>query len=126
MNIKIPIFLAAAALLSIPAVLLGHHGQAAYESTSVTIKGTVTAFRFVNPHCIVEFETKDDKGQVQKWQGELNSPNRFVKAGWTETTLRAGDEITITGYRLRSGANTMWITTILLPNGQELKRGRVR
>jgi len=116
-------FVAAAGFLLTPAAVLGHHGQAAYESSSVTLKVTVTAFHFVNPHCIVEFDLKDDQGRIQKWQGEFSSPNRFVNAGWTETTLKAGDEITVTGYRARSGAATMWVTKILLSNGQELKRG---
>ena len=114
-------------LLSVPATVLAHHGQAAYESSAVTFAGTVTDFHFVSPHCLVEFDMKDDQGRIEKWQGEFSSPSRFVKAGWTAATLKPGDEITVTGYRARSGERTMWVTKIVLPNGQELnRRGAVR
>jgi hypothetical protein len=113
-----------ASVLLIPVSVLGHHGQAAYDLTAtVTVKGSVTDFHFTNPHCIVEFEAKDDKDLVQKWQGELTSPNHLVRAGWTATTLKAGDQLTLTGYRAKSGANSMWITKIIMSDGQELKLG---
>lgn len=117
-------FLAVAVVLSIPGLLLAHHGQAGYDVTqSVTIKGTVTDFSFLNPHCIVSLDVKDDKGIAQKWQGELTSPNHLVRAGWKATTLKSGDEITLTGFRAKTGANSMWITKVVLANGQELKTG---
>ena len=117
-------FVVAISFLLVPGLVLGHHGQAAYDlTTTVTVKGTVTDFRFVNPHCIVEFDAKDEKGQVQKWQGELTSPNHLVRAGWTATSLKPGDEFTVTGYRAKSGASSIWLTRIILANGQELKTG---
>jgi len=113
-----------AAVLLLPSLVLGHHGQASYELTkAVTGKGTVTDFHFVNPHCIVELDVKDDKGQIQKWQGELTSPNHLIRAGWTATSLKAGDPITMTGYPAKSGAYSMWISKILLGDGSELKLG---
>ena len=113
-----------AGFLLIPTSLLAHHGQAGYDVTqTVTVKGTVTDFSFVNPHCIVSLDVKDDKGIAQKWQGELTSPNHLVRAGWKATTLKGGDEITLTGYRAKTGANSMWITKVLLANGQEMKTG---
>jgi len=39
----------------------------------ITLKGTVMDFHFVNPHSVVEFRgIKDDKGQVQVWEGEID------------------------------------------------------
>jgi hypothetical protein len=83
----------------------------------------VTDFSFLNPHCIVSLDVKDDKGIMQKWQGELTSPNHLVRAGWKATTLKSGDEVTLTGFRAKSGANSMWITKVVLANGQEMKTG---
>ena len=114
----------AASVLLIPSLVLAHHGQAAYDVTqSVTIKGSVTNFKFTNPHCIVSLDMKDDKGQKQEWQGELTSPNHLVRAGWTAQTFKAGDEITLTGFRAKTGANSMWITKVVLGNGEEMKTG---
>ena len=110
----------AASVVLIPTSLLAHHGQAGYNiKEAVTVSGMVTEFRFLNPHCIVEFDVKDDKGQVEKWQGELTSPNHLIRAGWTATSLKAGDQVTITGFRAKSGAPSLWITKILL-NGTEI------
>ena len=103
--------------------LSAHHGQAGYNTTeTVTVSGAVTEFQFVNPHSIVSLDVKDDKGETQAWQGELTSPNHLLRAGWTATTLKPADQVTMTGYRAKSGANSMWITKISV-NGEELKMG---
>ena len=100
---------------------LAHHGQAAYDnSVPVTVTGTVTEFQFVNPHCIVYLAVKDASGETQTWQGELTSPNRLVRAGWTAHSVQAGDQIALTGWRAKSGANSLWITKTVV-NGKELK-----
>jgi hypothetical protein len=110
--------------LLVPVVMLAHHGQAAYDITqTVTIKGIVTNFKFSNPHCIVSLDVKDDKSQKQEWQAELTSPNHLVRAGWTAQTLKPGDEITLSGFRAKTGTNSMWITKAVMANGEELKMG---
>ena len=82
------LFLAAASLAS------AHDGYAAFDTTTeITLKGTVTDFHFVNPHSVVEFDVKDDKGQVQNWKAELTSANHLAPKGWSESTLQAGDEL---------------------------------
>jgi len=99
-----------------------HHGYAAFDTTvEITLKGTVTDFHFVNPHCVIEFDVKDDKGKTQNWKAELTSANHLAPKGWTETTVQAGDELAITGYRAKNGAPSLWVTKIRLANGQELK-----
>lgn len=111
-------------VLLVPTMLIAHHGQAAYDVTrSVTIKGTVTNFKFNNPHCIVTLAVKDNDGKKQEWQGELTSPNHLVRAGWTVQTFKPGDNVTLTGYRAKTGANSMWITKVVLGNGEEMKIG---
>jgi hypothetical protein len=98
-----------------------HHGQAAYDSTvPVTVTGTLTEFQFVNPHCIVYLEVKDAKGAAEKWQGELTSPNRLVRAGWNAHSLKPGDQVGLTGWRAKNGSNSLWITKTMV-NGKELK-----
>ncbi|HYR44434.1 MAG TPA: DUF6152 family protein [Terriglobia bacterium] len=118
-------FLALAAQLLLNADLArAHHGWAAFASESqITLKGTVTEFHFVNPHSIVEFEVKDDKGQVQSWEGELTSPSNLVPRGWTAASLEDKEEITITGYPAKNGTHAMRVTRIVLSNGKELKLG---
>jgi hypothetical protein len=98
----------------------GHHGLANFDQTTrITVSGTVTAFRFVNPHVVVEFDVKDDMGHVQGWQAELTTPARLK--GWTATSLEPGVVVTVTGYRAKSGAASLWTTNLTASNGLELK-----
>jgi len=103
--------------------LWAHHGQAGYNTTgTVTVNGVVTDFKFVNPHSIVSLDVMNDQGATESWQGELTSPNHLIRAGWESNTLKPGDKVSMTGYRAKSGANSMWITKISV-NGEELKMG---
>jgi hypothetical protein len=120
-NMRLTFLAVIASVLMMPGRASGHHGWAAFESkTTLTFKGTVTDFHFVNPHSVVDFDVKDDQGQVQSWQGELTSANRLATKGWTATSVEAGDEVTITGYRAQSGVRTLRISKII-SNGTELK-----
>ena len=108
------------ALLLIPAFAVAHHGYAEFaQQTKVVLQGTVTEFHYTNPHCIVDFEVKNDKGQIENWQGEMSNPLHLK--GWTRTSLEAGDTITASGYRAKSGAFYLWITGLKSSKGVELK-----
>jgi hypothetical protein len=121
-NALLTFFALACGFLWAPRLASAHHGWTAFDSkSSMTFQATVTEFRFVNPHSVVEFEVKDDKGQVQKWQGELTSASRLSAKGWTATTIEAGNELTITGYRAQSGVQVLRIMKILTSNGAEIK-----
>jgi hypothetical protein len=110
-------------LLAAATLALAHHGLAAFDTTKVIEEnGTVVEFHFVNPHCIVEFEVKDDKGTVHKWQGEMTSPAHL--RGWTATSLEKGNVVEVSGYRAKSGAYYIWITKLKSSNGTELKSFR--
>ena len=107
-------------VLAAAGVVSAHHGLTAFDQTTkITLKGTVTEFHFVNPHCVVVFDVKNDKGQVEKWQAEMTNPAHMK--GWTATSLEAGDVVTVTGYRAKSGALFLWVTELSAANGMKLK-----
>lgn len=91
-------------------------------SKTITVTGTVTDFQFVNPHVLIAMDAKDPSGKVEKWQGELTSPNHLARAGWTKSTIKAGDQVTLTGGPAKSGSPTMWIRKIE-KDGQEVSLG---
>ena len=98
-----------------------HHGTAAYDTKNiVTINGTMTDFRFINPHVQLYFDVKNDKGEVEKWQAELTAPNKLTRAGWDKYTLKPGDSIKASGYVSKNDAHTMWINKLIGPDGQQL------
>jgi hypothetical protein len=102
--------------------LFAHHGTAAYDTTKmVTVKGTMTEFRFINPHVQIFFDVKNDKGEVEKWQAELTAPNKLARAGWDKETLKPGDSITVSGYVTKDVGHTMWIDKLIGPSGENLK-----
>ena len=111
-----------AALLVFPFSMIAHHGLAAYDMTKpVTVKGTVTEFAFINPHSAIHLDVKDDKGNIEKWLVEADSPNNLTRAHWNKESLKPGDEISVVGNRAKDGSKVMRLQKIVFSNGQELK-----
>jgi Family of unknown function (DUF6152) len=119
---RIPVLAAAVfSLLVVAAPLFAHHGAAAYDTSKVvTVKGTVSDFEFINPHCQIYFDVKNDKGEAEAWQGELTAPNKLSRAGWTKHTLMPGDAITVTGTVAKSGKHSIWIQKLIGPDGKSV------
>jgi Family of unknown function (DUF6152) len=112
---------ALAVLLLVAAPIFAHHGTSAYDTTKLTtVKGTVTDFQFNNPHVMISLETKDDKGKIETWTSEANSPNVLTRHGWDRDIIKKGDQITIIGNRPKNGAKTLRLQKVVLSNGQEL------
>ncbi len=115
-------FVASASFTLIQGIAEAHHGWAEFnESAEVTLQGTVKEFHFTNPHCVVEFDVKDDKGHIRKWQGEFASPPELARKGWTAATLQPGEKMSITGHPSKDGGPALHVTGIRLANGQQLK-----
>ncbi|HVS87051.1 MAG TPA: DUF6152 family protein [Candidatus Acidoferrum sp.] len=111
-------------LLAVSSSTFAHHGTANYDMTKVvTLKGTVTDFQFINPHTLILFDVKNEKGIVEHWQAEATSPNHLVRAGWTKNIVKSGDEITISGFRAKNGSTVMRFQKMVLANGQEITEG---
>lgn len=109
------------ALFAAAAPALAHHGTANYDTEkSVSVKGNVTDFQFVNPHVLIYMQAKDASGKTINWQGELTSPNRLSRTGWKKDTIKPGDVITITGYPAKSGSPEIWIQKVELSDGTKL------
>ena len=103
---------ACAALLGIAVPLWAHHGDAGrYDENLVTLNGKVVELQMINPHSIIVLDVAGDDGKVIRWQAEMTGPNALASGfGWTRNTLKAGDEITLVGRRVRSGAPYMNLT----------------
>src|SRR5215472_10855972 len=84
--------------------VLAHHGNAAWSTTDLTIKGTVVDYIWRNPHVLLVWTTKDDSGKTVQWTGEVASPESMMADdGWTKQTFKAGDEIVLTPRPAKSG-----------------------
>jgi hypothetical protein len=117
---------AAALTLLVSIQLSAHHGAAIYDQTkSVTVTGTVTQFRFVNPHVLIFANVTGPDGKTVEWSGELTSPTRLARGEegevkWTRDIIKAGDRITLTGNPARNGAPALVLHRVVDGNGRVL------
>ena len=115
------IFALLAGLFLSSAPLLAHHSNAEYDmGKTSSVKGTVTLFEWVNPHPYIYIDVKNDKGEIEKWTGELQALPLLARAGWRRDTLKSGDEITAIGNPSKDGKPLMHLSKIVFANGQEL------
>jgi hypothetical protein len=85
--------------------LRAHHGNSAYDEEHwITLSGTVTEFVWANPHCQIFLDVKDDKGAVVNWAIESQSPGIMRRNNWARTSVKPGDQITITLAPAKNGA----------------------
>jgi diphthamide biosynthesis methyltransferase len=120
------ILAAAVGLLTLVGTIFAHHGTAAYETTQeTTVKGTVTDFEFINPHTLIFLDVKNDKGDVEHWQVDAQSPNQLTRDGWTKNSLKPGDQIAVTGFLAKNHSNILRFLKVVLPNGREIKAAAV-
>jgi uncharacterized protein DUF6152 len=109
-------------LLTICGSLLAHHGSAAYKADKVVVlkQATVTRFVWANPHTMVLFDVKDDKGNVSHWAGEAGSPSAVRLLGWTRNSLQPGDIITVHLYPSKFDGTVGRLDKIVLADGTTL------
>ena len=98
-----------------------HHGSSAYDKEhKLTLKGTVTDFRFVNPHSVIYFDVKDAKGEVVHWVCEGGGPVSLSRDGWTKDSLKPGDEVIINLDPAKNGLPEGEFNRVWLADGKEL------
>ena len=119
---RLKLFVLLVGVLSVCGPLLAHHGAAAYEDKVLVLKdATVTKFLWANPHNIVMFDVKDDKGEIAHWAGEAGSPSATGLLGWTRNSLQPGDIITVYIYPAKSGSPVGRLNKIVFADGKILR-----
>jgi len=121
----IPRIIIAAGLIAGGAGLaLAHHSFAAFDvSTQRTVTGTIKKFDWTNPHTWVWLDVVNEQGAVETWGIEGMSPNYLARRGWTRTTLKAGDKITVTVRPMKSGEKGGMFVNAKRPGGETLVMG---
>jgi hypothetical protein len=115
------IALALVTLLTLSVPVSAHHGAAAYDlATTSTFDAVVTSFKWINPHGLLEFDVRDDHGQVQHWTAETAGLTILVRAGWSKTVIAPGERITISGHPAHNRTPTMILDRVVLADGRLL------
>ena len=111
--------IAGLAMIAVP--LSAHHGDAAYSSTPLVLKGcVVTEFDWMNPHSLIKFDYKNEQGEVQHWTMEIGSPPSMTLLGWGRNTLHFGDVITAYVYQSKTGAFVGRTNKVIVSDGTVL------
>ncbi len=105
------------------APLMAHHGTGGiYDMEKpITLKGTVTMFRFVNPHVLLYFDVSDSrkKGAAVNWVGEGPSVINWTRTGWNRNSVKTGDQVTVTLFPARNGNPQGVVHKVVTANGKE-------
>jgi len=108
-------------LLAITGQAFAHHGsRVSYDLTkTVTLKGIVKEFVYVNPHVYITFEVKDDQGGTTEWAAETDPPIMMAsRFGWSRKYLKPGDEVTITVWPSKAGAPRGFLARLVTSDGR--------
>ena len=102
--------------------LLAHHDWPTDRTKVITVTGTVTAFRWADPHVMITLDVEAN-GNIQKWTIGGSSPQFMTTCGWNKNILKPGDVLTVIGHRFKDGSNAARMQTMLMPNGKEMYYG---
>ena len=86
----------------------------------MTVKGTVTALAWENPHPMISLDVRADNGTTEKWTIGGPALNRMEGSGWTRATVKLGDVITGVGYQFADGQKIVRLEKVMLADGKEL------
>jgi hypothetical protein len=94
----------AAAVFFVSSPISAHHGVAHYDmKKTIVLNGTITAFDWGNPHCLVHMDVVEDSGRFRHWTLEMSSTFAMSKRGWDKDTLKRGDQVVAETHPAQNG-----------------------
>jgi len=78
------------------------------------LEAVVAEFRFVNPHPFVIVTVQAD-GAEESWRLEMDNRFELADVGMTDSTLKPGDRVVVTGSLGRTEPRTMYIRQLDRP-----------
>jgi hypothetical protein len=112
---------AAGLIAAASGVVQAHHSFAPFDmANQKTVTGTVKQVEWTNPHSWIWLDVANEQGVVEPWGFEGMSPNYLARRGWTRTTLKVGDRITVAYRPLRDGSKGGMFVSTKLADGRML------
>jgi hypothetical protein len=99
-----------------------HHSAPVFYKIDerMTVSGTVSEFRFTNPHAILKLEVVAENGEKQQWTAETTSPSILRRRGWSQASFKPGDKVKLEGMPSVDGSYLMRITRGFREDGTEI------
>jgi len=111
------------AMLSLVATAAtAHHSAALFYDLEgrIEVSGTVTEFRFANPHAILKFDVVGEDGEIQHWTAETTSPSILRRRGWSQESFSLGEKVKLEGMPSVDGSYLLRITRAFREDGTEI------
>jgi hypothetical protein len=103
-----------------------HHSVSNFDfDKSATVSGTVSYFSFTNPHSFIDIEVKDEQGAATVWKVFATSKVVLQRYGWSPSSVKVGDTITVSGHPDKTKPQAMYLTKIKFANGKEWLRSSI-
>ena len=101
-----------------------HHSFAMFDRQKLlTMSGTVREFEWTNPHVWIHMNVTQPTGKTEAWMVEGGAPTVLFRRGFSKTSLQAGTQIVVDGYRAKDGTNKMNAREITFADGRKLFAG---
>jgi len=109
-------------LLTLAAPALAHHSVPVNfdQSKEITVVGTLTEIKWINPHSRFRLDVKQDDGTTVEWLVEMGAINTMKRAGFDIDKFNVGDPVTIIGWPGRGRDRSMLLRTAVLKDGTRL------
>jgi hypothetical protein len=112
----------------VAALALGAATAAAHHSATLfydvkghtEITGTVTEFRFANPHAVLKLDVVGEDGETQHWTAETTSPSILRRRGWSQQSFKPGETIRLEGLPSIDGSYLIRISRAFREDGTEI------
>ena len=104
--------LALASLLSLLPALpaLAHHSAAAFNTQQeAKTTGTITGYRFANPHVYITLQVRRADGSTASVEIEAGAASVLNGLGFTRSSIAVGDVVTVVGNPARSTPDTLML-----------------
>ena len=125
MEKKLGIVAVTVGVLAFAVPLFAHHGTASFDTTTtLMLKGVVTAYVWSNPHVLVKMDVKDDGGNVTPWVIESWNPVTQTARGWTKNSFKPGDEVIADVTPAKNDRAVGEFRGRIVINGKVLQEGR--
>jgi len=121
MRKNLTVWAVALGLVCSAAPLVAHHSVSGeYDpNKKVTVKGSVSKVEWTNPHARIYVDVNEG-GKVTTWNFELAARSALTRQGWTGTSVKVGDVVTVEGDAARSGIPGAHTTSVVLANGSKV------
>ena len=122
---------AAAVILMVAGTVSAHHSFAMFDQGKlISLKGTVAEYYWINPHGHIILNVSAGPGvdpkMVGEWDIECASTSIMRLQGWSSSTLKAGDQVTISANPLKDGNKGASLFYATFPDGKRMYRDIAR